>query len=262
MNEYISKSIYRGLDAVEHYASREDTIAARTLAKLSSGEGAEYRNSLQKRVVDRTLAGLFAVATIPLQAYIAHRIYQGHDGPILYHQDRLRRDGALQRLAKFRTLRVGSDPDGTTSHQASQQGRNYDSRATAFGARLRRSNLDELPQLWSVARGDLSLNGIRSIAPYAYDHMLQERQNTANEWWRAYSEGDPSFIHLNSLANTRWPKNDAKRHHFDMLYARRASLGMDLFVLIWLATDTVRKLLPVEQLPEDDHPLAQLQEDL
>lgn len=246
MSERLVKNIHKKLDRIQRYAAREDTRVAHVLSGLSSQEGEAHRSSLRKEIADRTLAGILALGTLPIQAAIAYKIYKGKDGPILYSQERLGRDGKLQKITKFRTLRVGSDPDGNTVELASQYGQGRDPRATELGCKLRKSSLDELPQLWDVVRGRLSFVGIRLISPYAHDHMALHRKRTVNEWDEAYAQGDPGLIHLNHLANKKWPKNDAKRHHYDMIYARRASLGMDLYILTWLVTETIRKMLPEE----------------
>jgi lipopolysaccharide/colanic/teichoic acid biosynthesis glycosyltransferase len=110
-----------------------------------------------KRALDVLLAALGLVLLAPLFAFIALRIKRDAPGPVFFRQERVGRGGRLFRIHKFRTMRV---TDGGPQITAAG-----DARITASGRWLRRSKLDELPQLIDVLKGDMSLVGPRPEVP-------------------------------------------------------------------------------------------------
>ena len=112
-----------------------------------------------KRVFDllASLSGL--VVLCPLFAAIAVSIKLGDGGPIFYRQERVGRGGRCFKIWKFRTMRVNADKIGPSITSS------VDPRITAIGRLLRRSKLDELPQLLNVAFGEMSLVGPRPEVP-------------------------------------------------------------------------------------------------
>jgi lipopolysaccharide/colanic/teichoic acid biosynthesis glycosyltransferase len=115
-----------------------------------------------KRVFDLVVAAAGLVLGAPLLAGIAATIALDSPGSVLFWQERVGRGGRVYRMAKFRTMRMGSpiqfDPDGSTRVTSG------DARLTRVG-RFLRGALDELPQLWNVLRGDMSLVGPRPELP-------------------------------------------------------------------------------------------------
>jgi lipopolysaccharide/colanic/teichoic acid biosynthesis glycosyltransferase len=109
-----------------------------------------------KRAVDLALAVPLAVATAPVMAAIAVWVRRDSPGPALYRQQRIGYAGEPFTLVKFRTMVVGAE--GMGAGLAVSAG---DSRITRAGRTLRRLSLDELPQIWNVIRGDMSLVGPR-----------------------------------------------------------------------------------------------------
>ena len=110
-----------------------------------------------KRVFDVALASLAIVLTAPLLALFALVVRCSSSGPILFRQRRIGQDGREFELLKFRSMRM--DHDGASSWAATEE------HQTAVGRWLRRTSLDELPQLWNVVRGDMSLVGPRPERP-------------------------------------------------------------------------------------------------
>jgi len=107
-----------------------------------------------KRAFDVFGAALGLVLTLPLQTAIAVAVATKLGRPVLFKQDRAGRDGKVFTLVKFRTMRV-PDPDrGLVSDEQ---------RLTSFGKRLRSTSLDELPTLFNVLRGDMSIVGPRPL---------------------------------------------------------------------------------------------------
>jgi len=114
---------------------------------------------LFKRSIDLVYSIVLIVATLPMMAMVAGLIKITSPGPILYQQRRLGRNGSPFQLLKFRSMHHGRDVLGPGIT------RGGDSRVTSLGRFLRRSKLDELPQLFNVVRGEMSLVGPRPDLP-------------------------------------------------------------------------------------------------
>jgi exopolysaccharide biosynthesis polyprenyl glycosylphosphotransferase len=121
-----------------------------------------------KRVLDVILVGVTIIAWLPLALLVAVVVRMDSEGPILYRQERVGRDGRLFTLTKFRTMVDGAEAGGPqfTAHD--------DPRITRTGRFLRKSRLDELPQLWTVLRGELSLIGPRPERPVFVEEFAKE----------------------------------------------------------------------------------------
>jgi len=121
-----------------------------------------------KRVLDVLLVGASVVLWLPVALVVALVVRLDSDGPILYRQDRIGRDGKHFTLTKFRTMVNDAEAMGP------QFTRQDDPRITRTGHFLRKSRLDELPQLWSVLRGELSLIGPRPERPVFVEEFSRE----------------------------------------------------------------------------------------
>ncbi|MGZ3313331.1 MAG: sugar transferase, partial [Caulobacteraceae bacterium] len=135
-------------------------------ANLDSGSATIRKKT--KRAMDITVAGLLLLLLIPVFVAVACCIRIESRGPAFFRQRRGGQFGQPFSIYKFRTMRVMED--GACITQARQQ----DPRVTAFGAFLRKTSMDELPQLINVLKGDMSLVGPRPHA-VAHDQEFQER---------------------------------------------------------------------------------------
>ncbi len=124
---------------------------------------------LLKRAADVALSGLALIVLSPLLALIAVGIRLSSNGTALFFQTRVTRDGKLFRLVKFRTMRDDAERD-----TGPVWARNHDPRCTTIGRILRRTSLDELPQLWNVLKGEMSLVGPRPERPVFVDEFATE----------------------------------------------------------------------------------------
>jgi exopolysaccharide biosynthesis polyprenyl glycosylphosphotransferase len=132
-----------------------------------------------KRLIDVCVAGLGLLVLSPAFAYVSVRIKLDSKGPVLFTQPRVGRKGKRFEIYKFRTMVDGAESMKDELRDESIGGHIFklvkDPRVTKFGARLRRSSLDELPQLWNVFKGDMSLVGPRPLpldeAPLAEDYF-------------------------------------------------------------------------------------------
>jgi exopolysaccharide biosynthesis polyprenyl glycosylphosphotransferase len=122
-----------------------------------------------KRLIDVLGAGLLLIALSPLFAYIAIRIKLDSPGPVLFRQDRRGYSGTRFKLFKFRTMSVDAEDrlDEVSALKLHPDSAAFkaveDPRVTGYGSSLRRRSLDELPQLWNVVIGDMSLVGPRPL---------------------------------------------------------------------------------------------------
>ena len=122
---------------------------------------------LWKFLLDQVAGSLIMMAVLPLFRIMAAAIKFSSRGPVLFTQRRHGHHGRTFSILKFRTMVVHNEPAG----KVTQASRN-DSRITAVGRFLRRTSLDELPQIFNVVRGDMSLVGPR---PHAVEHNLDFR---------------------------------------------------------------------------------------
>lgn len=114
-----------------------------------------------KRLVDVVASAVGLVLTSPIQAAIAAAVKADSPGPAIFKQERVGKDGRRFEILKFRTMSRGAVGAAITP--------TGDHRVTKVGAMLRRTKLDELPQLWNVLVGDMSLVGPRPEVPHYVD---------------------------------------------------------------------------------------------
>jgi len=122
-----------------------------------------------RRVVDILFGGLLLVLTAPVMVLIAMMVWLGSGRPILLRQVRVGKRGRPFVIHKFRTMRVDAESDGQAVWATPN-----DQRVTRIGRALRRSRLDELPQLWDVVRGAMSLIGPRPERPEFVEQLATE----------------------------------------------------------------------------------------
>jgi lipopolysaccharide/colanic/teichoic acid biosynthesis glycosyltransferase len=168
-------------------------------------------------VLDVAGASLGLALTSPLLALAAVAIKADDAGPVLYRQKRVGRDGAEFELLKLRTMEVGAEQRGAGF--AVDAG---DPRITRVGRFLRRVSLDELPQLWNVVRGDMSLVGPRPTLAYQV-----ERYTTRQRRRLEVKPGITGWAQVNGRARLPW--ND--RIELDVWYVEHRSPWLDVKIL-------------------------------
>lgn len=201
---------------LDGYLRRQDTWLARTLRWISPLSGQAYALSPAKRLLDLLVAYpavLLVVLAILLLLAVNKLLYRGH--PALFRQTRVGHGGKPLRVVKIRSL-VWSASGAS---------------APAFGRFMRQYYLDELPQLLQVARGQLSLVGIRVLPQEVYESLRSEWSGERFEAWRAMYDRSPLGLSGVHQIFRHGDKEDARRFHRDMFYGRRASLGLDLYLL-------------------------------
>jgi len=149
-----------------------DSLADRySQLSLQGLERPEVDRSL--RALDVSIASLTLLLLAPLAALIAVAIRTSSGPPVFYRGDRVGRNGTVFTMRKFRTLRQGAE-----SRLGQWYGAELDKRTpaevTRLGGWLRASQLDEVPQLWNVVRGDMSIVGPRPIRPRFFEELCKE----------------------------------------------------------------------------------------
>jgi len=182
-------------------------------------------NGLVKRAADLVLATLILVLIAPLLLAIAAGVKLTSPGPALFRQRRYGLDGREIVVYKFRSMTVAED--GPVVRQATRN----DSRVTPFGAFLRRSSLDELPQFVNVLQGRMSIVGPR---PHAIAHNEMYRKLIRSYMIRhKVRPGITGWAQVNGLrGETDTVEKMRARVEYDLDYLRNWSLGMDLKI-IW-----------------------------
>jgi putative colanic acid biosynthesis UDP-glucose lipid carrier transferase len=184
---------------------------------------------LGKRLSDLLLAGLFIALLSPLLAAIAIGIRLSSSGPIIFKQKRYGLDGKEIIVYKFRTMSVMED--GRTQYV--QVTRN-DTRVTPFGAFLRRTSLDELPQFFNVIEGSMSIVGPR---PHAIAVNEQYRRIIPSYMVRhKVRPGITGWAQVNGYRGGDDVESMQKRLEFDLEYLRHWSLQLDFVIMMKTAT--------------------------
>ena len=169
-----------------------------------------------KRTMDVAVAAAGLVVCSPVLAVVALLVRLGSPGPILFRQERAGRGMKPFTILKFRTMRADADPFGVSPREAG------DARLTRIGRRLRETSLDELPQLWNILKGDMSLVGPRPL------YVSQAREFTERE--RRRLEVRPG---MTGLAQTRGRGEipHEEKLELDVQYVEKQSVRLDLRIL-------------------------------
>jgi lipopolysaccharide/colanic/teichoic acid biosynthesis glycosyltransferase len=170
------------------------------------------------RALDVAIAGVGLVVTSPLLAAGALAVKLQDGGPVLYRQTRVGRLGADFELLKLRTMIVGAERQG--AGLAVDRG---DTRITMVGRILRRLSIDELPQLWNVVRGDMSVIGPRPTLRYQVDRYDDRQLHRLD-----VRPGITGWAQIHGRASLPW----AERIELDLWYVRHRDWKTDLLILV------------------------------
>jgi len=170
------------------------------------------------RGLDVAIAGAGLLVASPILAAAAVAVKLEDRGPVLYRQTRVGRDGVDFELLKLRTMVVDAERHGAGF--AVDKG---DPRITRVGRLLRRLSVDELPQLWNVVRGDMSVIGPRPTLRYQVE-QYDERQLHRLD----VKPGITGWAQIHGRARLPW----AERIELDLWYVRHRSWATDLLILL------------------------------
>jgi lipopolysaccharide/colanic/teichoic acid biosynthesis glycosyltransferase len=171
-----------------------------------------------KRAIDVLVSALLLVLLSPVLAAVAVAVAADTGGPVLFRQTRIGLRGREFSMYKFRSMVVNAAALGP-HHTASD-----DARITRVGRFLRRTSLDELPQLLNVLKGDMSLVGPRPDLP-------AQRTHYSDEQWALRCSVRPGITGL-AQAQLRSAATPEQRCELDLQYAREASVWLDLRIML------------------------------
>ena len=207
-----------------------------------------------KRSFDVIVSGAALVCLSPVLLVVALAIRVGSRGPIVYRGQRVGRAGRLFRMWKFRTMVVNADVIGGPSTS------DTDPRLTPIGLYLRKRKLDELPQLFNVLVGDMSLVGPRpEVQQYVAMYSAEERQIlivrpgitdfatlwNSDEGALLATSQDPERTYLEQIRPTKV--------RLQLEYVRRRSFGTDLWILYETVLTIAGRRRPIPNLPKTAH---------
>ncbi len=189
-----------------------------------------------KRAFDLIIATVTAIAALPAMGIVALLIKLDSPGPVLFLQDRVGENGRIFKMYKFRSMVVGAErrkeevitytEDGEIVHKKTD-----DPRVTRLGKFIRRASIDELPQLFNVIKGDMSLVGPRPEMPWLVDlyEPWQYKRFAVPQgitgWWQVNGRSDkPMHLHIEE----------------DLYYIQNYSLILDILIL-WKTIAAVSK---------------------
>ena len=185
-----------------------------------------------KRVFDIVSSGVALIALSPIILFTSLAIKISDGGPVFYRQTRLTRDGAEFEILKFRSMRVDAEKDGVARLS---QGEN-DNRVTPIGRIVRRYRLDEIPQLWNILKGDMSVVGPRPERPEIAE--LYYKQMPEFKLRLQVKAGLTGYAQIYGKYNTA----PYEKLEFDLLYIN----NMNIFVDLQLCFATVMTLFKKE----------------
>lgn len=184
---------------------------------------------LVKRFFDVVLSVLAAVIMLLPMIIIAVLIRMESKGPAIFCQDRMGKDGKVFRIYKFRTMKVTAPPETATRDFT-----DIDKYVTRLGAFLRRTSIDELPQLYNIIRGDMSIVGYRPVC------LTEEKLNALRKQYGVFTlrPGITGLAQVSGRDNVDYQE----KARLDAEYVRRCGFKVDM----WCLLRTVKVILTGE----------------
>lgn len=201
---------------------RTTNVLGTPLIEIHTGLMNPWQQNI-KRLVDIFLSVFGLVIFSPLMLYTAIRTKLSSNGPIFYSQERVGHKGKTFYIHKFRSMIINAEENGPMLSS------DHDARITKWGLVMRRWRLDELPQLWNVIKGEMSLVGPRPERKYYLDllmknhpeyKMLQKVKPGVTSW------GMVKFGYAESIEEM------AERMKYDIIYIENISLALDFKIMI------------------------------
>lgn len=229
----MDKLLEMRLDGVrfDHLASVYETYTGRIALQdlrpswflFSDGFAKTWTLRTAKRAADVTGALLGVVVALPVMAAVAVAVHLTSAGPVLYRQRRVGQDGRVFTLRKFRSMRQDAEAETGAVWAGA-----HDERVTPIGRFLRRSHLDELPQLWNILIGDMSLVGPRPERP----EFVKDLTPTIP----FYGQRHIVKPGLTGWAQVCFPygssvEDSMRKLQYDLFYIKHMSIGLDAYVI-------------------------------
>lgn len=187
---------------------------------------------VMKRCFDVVASGVAAILTLPIMAVVAIAIKAEDGGPVLYKQKRLTKNGKVFEILKFRSMRVDAERDGVARLSSGA----HDDRVTRVGRVIRACRLDELPQLFNILKGDMSIVGPRPERPEIAEQY--EREIPEFKLRLQTKAGLTGYAQVYGKYNS----TPYDKLQMDLMYIANSSVWQDLHILF----STVRILFMKE----------------
>lgn len=184
-----------------------------------------------KRVIDIVLSIIGIIILSPILLLVAIAIKIESNGPILFLQERIGKNGKIFKIYKFRSMVVGAEKMGSGVYS----GKN-DARVTKVGKIIRATSIDELPQLFNIIKGDMSIIGPRPVLtyhPWKYDEYTDQQKKRFN-----VRPGVTGWAQVNGRKDVEWHK----RIELDVEYVENMSLWFDIKIFL----KTIKKVILME----------------
>ena len=176
-----------------------------------------------KQVLDIMIATIFLIILSPLLLYIAIRVRLSSKGPIIYKQERIGYKGKPFMMYKFRSMIVEAEKEGPLLSSKNDQ------RITVWGRTMRKWRMDELPQLWNIIKGEMSLVGPRPERKFYIDHVVAK-----SPYYKYLLKVKPGLTSW-GMVQFGYAENVEEmieRSKFDLLYIENISLALDFKIMI------------------------------
>ncbi len=213
-------------DGPEYYESVTGKIALESLRSswLLFSPGFHVRTALRiyKRLFSVCLGSLAILITSPLMLLAAVAIRLDSSGPAIFRQKRVGEHGRLFTVHKFRSMYDGSDRKELTPAE------HDDARITRVGKWLRRTRIDELPQLFNIVKGDMAFVGPRPFVPEQEEEYAAKIPFYRERW--LVKPGATGWAQINRGYNATLEDNREKLA-YDLFYIKNVSIGLDLFIM-------------------------------
>jgi undecaprenyl phosphate N,N'-diacetylbacillosamine 1-phosphate transferase len=170
-----------------------------------------------KRIIDIISGVLGLIITSPLWLYVVIKIKAEDRGPVFFIQERVGKDGKLFRMYKFRSMVVGAEKKGLGVFVSTD-----DERITKIGKFIRKTSIDELPQLINVLKGEMSIVGPRPTLEYQVERYNKEQKRRL-----LVKPGITGWAQINGRNNMTWPE----KIKLDLWYVDHWSIGLDFKII-------------------------------
>ncbi|MBL0155385.1 MAG: sugar transferase [Chitinophagaceae bacterium] len=201
---------------------KTSSVMGAALIDLQTGLMPEWQQNI-KRLIDISVALFGSIILSPFMLYIALRVKFSSKGPIIYAQERIGYKGKPFRMFKFRSMVHQAEKEGPALSSAK------DPRITRWGRVMRKWRLDELPQLWNILMGDMSLVGPRPERRHYIDQIMK-----VNPYYKYLLKVKPGLTSWGMVQFGYAENLDemVERSKFDLLYIENISLALDFKIMI------------------------------
>ncbi|RXK62425.1 sugar transferase [Lacibacter luteus] len=201
---------------------RTSNVLGAMLIDLHTGMMSEWQQNI-KRLIDVTAALVAITLLLPLYIFVAIRVKLSSPGPVFYSQERIGLKGKPFSIHKFRSMFIDAEKNGPALSSET------DKRITAWGKVMRKWRLDELPQLWNILKGEMSLVGPRPERKYYIEQVVAKAP-----YYRYLLRVKPGLTSWGMVKFGYAENVDemVERSKYDLIYIENISLALDIKIMI------------------------------